>query len=233
MIKGDYFTFTPDDVIWLCKNKLSTQHRHLKLTSLNVAFSNAHHIYLNGQTHSNQFSSLCSSGTREIQSDDLLIQNKPQNFICILTGLIHKKYLDIFKLSWQNGSEELFMWYLGGIGEEIVYTYDKLVALRDGQHNWQIINDKGVLINFRNDSLVRANQLFNIYKILIYKYSDILPKLNYSFEMKLSKILLKLIGIKSLSKVYQMRHIGKFSILILLNYFLIWKIYKKIQKKFQ
>jgi len=228
-VSGEYFTFTPDDDVWIDKYKLEKQVKILNESNLNCCFSNALHIFQNGLKHDNQFSSKYSKYSNEciqIPSTDLLLTIKPEHFLCILTALIRVSYLDLFIKSWEFGSEEMFMWYIGGKGEKICFCYDQTVAIRDGEHNWQINDEKGNLINYKKNTERRSKQVFDKYQYLINNHKNSLILFNHLTERKIATILIKLIGFSSIKYINKFNNLKLFDKLYLIVYLLISLIYR-------
>jgi hypothetical protein len=115
-VNGEYFTFTPDDDIWIDPKKLEKQVLFLQSNnSIDCCFSNALHIHHDGTKHKNQFhSDYSKQNTCEIiyPISLQLDQKQPPEFVCILTGMMRYTMLNIFTESWKYGCEEYFMWYL-------------------------------------------------------------------------------------------------------------------------
>lgn len=196
-VTGKYFTFTPDDDVWIESTKLENQVALLsKYPKLNVCFSNVRHINYNGTIHSHQFKSkvMHKHPCEIVDSKSLLLTEKNRDFVNILTAVMRVEILDIFKESWKYGSEEYFMWYLGGTGQKIGFCYKSTVAHRDGEHNWDISDGDGNLVNYRCNAKVRANQLINIYAGLVKTHGGQLSEFNYETEKVLCQIVIDLIG---------------------------------------
>jgi glycosyltransferase involved in cell wall biosynthesis len=194
---GEFFTFTPDDDVWIDHKKLESQiNLLLEFPRIQVCFSNVLHINYDGSKHETQFKlkQIISSPCEVIGSTSLLLTNNDRYFINILTAVMRVELLDVFRESWKFGSEEYFMWYIGGTGQNIGFCYAQTVAHRDGEHNWDIADGKGNLVNYRNNSVSRAKQIANIYTALINKYNNELKYFNNKTEKVIFKILINLIG---------------------------------------
>lgn len=200
-VRGEFFTFTPDDDIWIDDKKLEKQVNLLSVNSeVKCCFSNAYHIQLDGSEHIYQFKTLRGNTCKIIDSKDLLLTCVPEHFVCILTGCIKSEYLDIFKKSWEFGSEEYFMWFIGGTGQKIGFCYENLIAIRDGEHNWEISSeDNKTLINYKHNNNRRANQIIDIYMHLTEHYQRELIYFSKDIEVKVIKILIRLIGFQTLN----------------------------------
>ena len=199
-VKGEYFTFTPDDDVWLCKNKLEKQVNLLEAhANVSICFSNLTHINFDGSSHPIQFKLLeeNSDECNIIESDSLLLTNKDRYFVNILTALIRREQLEQFKKSWRFGSEEHFMWHTGGTGQKIGFCREKFVAHRDGEHNWDVPDGKGGLINYRNNVKKRANMIAAIYSDLMLQHRDELIKFDKETNIEIAKIIIRLIGFEA------------------------------------
>ena len=196
-VSGDFFTFTPDDDLWIDTEKLKKQVELLyKFPKISICFSNVLHINYDGSQHKQQFKlkKIISNPCEIIDSTSLLLTKNEKYFINILTAVMRTEILDLFRDSWNFGSEEYFMWYIGATGQDIGFCYDATVAHRDGEHNWDIADGKGSLVNYRNNAAVRAKQLVNIYTTLIEKYNSNLKFFNKDTEKFIFDILINLIG---------------------------------------
>lgn len=196
-VNGEYLTFTPDDDIWIDKNKLQKQIDFFtKNQNIHTCFSNALHIYNDGTVHKSQFHSDYSKlGTCDvIKPESLQLSSKqPPQFVCILTAMMRtEKTLSIFQESWKYGSEEYFMWYLGGTDTQIGFCYDQLIAIRDGDHNWQVVSDNGELINYRQNDDRRFLQILAIWENLLKNYSSSLKEFDKNTQKYIFKLLIKL-----------------------------------------
>lgn len=213
-VRGAYFTFTPDDDIWLSKEKLKTQVSILEASkNIEICFSNISHINYDGTLHKRQFRlfepSSCACDV--ITSDSLLLTNKDPYFINILTAVIRTEMLGLFRESWSFGSEEYFMWYLGGIGAKLGFCREKMVAHRDGEHNWDVPDGKGGLVNYRNDAKKRAEMLAAIYLNLICKHGDKLIRFNGETDLVVARIILGHVGFDLFHYRNLVRRIGYFN----------------------
>jgi glycosyltransferase involved in cell wall biosynthesis len=221
---GEFFTFTPDDDIWIDPKKLEKQVSFLKNNGIiDCCFSNALHIHNDGTKHKNQFGSDYSKeNTCEvIDPVSLQINNKhtPQ-FVCILTGLMRFTELGIFRESWKYGCEEYYMWYLGGSNTKIGFCYDKLVAIRDGDHNWQVTDEKGQLTNYKNNDARRAQQIIDIWRNLLKTYPDTLVMFNKTTERFVFKILVGLLGKEAFKYTSLFKKLKKIDFIYLHTYYL-------------
>ncbi|MCK5535969.1 MAG: glycosyltransferase family 2 protein [Bacteroidales bacterium] len=197
LITGKYFTFTPDDDIWIDPQKLEKQISLLENNEyINCCFSNVKHIHQNGTLHPEQFiyKNNNKMGCDIINSTSLLLTGKPTEFVCILTGVIRSSMLELFRESWRYGSEEYFMWYIGGTGQQIGFCYENLISIRDGEHNWQISDSTGGLVNYKFNQKRRASQLIDKYVNLVENHSSTLKYFGVNTEIVVFKLLIKLIG---------------------------------------
>jgi len=199
-VTGKFFTFTPDDDIWIDSEKLEKQVRLLcKFPAITCCFSNVLHVNYDGSKHDYQFKSkiIVSESCEIVGSSSLLLTNSNRYFVNILTAVIRVELLSLFKESWKFGSEEYFMWYLGGIGQDIGFCYDAMVAHRDGDHCWEIADGKGSLVNYRNNAERRSKQMVEIYSNLIKLHKEQLKCFNIETEKVIFTILIGLIGFQA------------------------------------
>ena len=160
--RGIYVTFTPDDDYWLTVRKLESQVGLMKEGNLDAAFSEALHF----RTLSELPSSV--EWERAFGPTPRLSEVSPQDFVppprrgrpflSILTALVARRNVDSLIRSWQFGSEERFMWSLARPDARSGFDQRPLVAIRDGEHNWEIRTERG-LINYRHDDELRISNL--------------------------------------------------------------------------
>jgi hypothetical protein len=163
MARGEYVTFTPDDDIWISPEKLAWQIASMEEHGLAVAFSDAVHFLSPGDLEMpriyRQLGPQKMPQDLEIVPNDVLIPGRaqPGQFLSILTALIHRRLLEEFRRSWSFGSEELFMWRLGFAARKARLGFDRrpLVAIRDGDHNWEVSTPQG-LVNYRRSNSLRV-----------------------------------------------------------------------------
>ena len=72
LVSGDFFSFTPDDDVWIDKYKLEKQVNILNKTNLDCCFSNTLHIFQNGSRHDKQFKTKYNNKCVQMSSKDLL-----------------------------------------------------------------------------------------------------------------------------------------------------------------
>jgi glycosyltransferase involved in cell wall biosynthesis len=199
-VSGDFFTFTPDDDLWIDKDKLAKQIKFLnEFPEIPICFSNVVHINYDGSKHNQQFKlkPKASNSCEIIDSSSLLLTNKNRYFINILTAVMREELLNIFRESWIFGSEEYFMWYLGGTGQKLGFCYTATVAHRDGEHSWDIADGKGNLVNYRNNAEIRAKQVVSIYSSLVNRYNEDLKLFSIETEKVIFHIIVNMIGKKA------------------------------------
>ncbi len=160
--RGRLVTFTPDDDLWIADDKLSRQVTAMDSFAAAAAFSSFLHIQADGQPHPIQFPNppITQPEVIPIPSQELIPgQGSGRWTIGILTCMLSRDVLPVFVESWNFGSEELFMWWLGLSGQVVVFDTRPLVALRDYEHLWEVLDDTGRIRNFRTDPVLRGNNL--------------------------------------------------------------------------
>jgi len=181
-IRGTYFTFTPDDDVWIDVKKLEKQVQILDMNpDINIVYTNAESIDYEGKIldpfdsiyHSEEgkrFERLCSS--------ELLPGNQTKYFLNILTPLIRvDPLLDVFVQSWYFNSEEYFCFYLSATKQEIGFVYDKTVSLREAEHYRTAIED-GIVVDWGKRKDLRIRQIIAIYTTL----TNLFPKTKERLE---------------------------------------------------
>lgn len=167
-VSGEYLTFTPDDDVWIDKDKLKKQISFLNEHSdIDIVFSNAISIDYDGKELS-EFSSIYSGSKpfEILDATELLPGNNTVYFLNILTSVLRtKKLINIFKESWRFESEEYMCYYIASIDKKIGFIYDKTVALREAEHYRTAIED-GKVVDWKNRKDIRIRQMFNIYNTL-------------------------------------------------------------------
>ena len=163
--RGSYVTFTPDDDYWLTVSKLESQVSLMKDGHLDVAFSEALHFRTLSELPSSVEWDRAFGPTPRISEvaprDFVPPPRRGRPFLSILTALVARRNVDGLIRSWQFGSEERFMWSLARPDARSVLDERPLVAIRDGEHNWEIVTERG-LINYRHDNEVRISNLIKM-----------------------------------------------------------------------
>lgn len=176
MVKGEFFTFTPDDDVWIEPQKLEKQVGFLiEHSEIGIVYSNASSIDYDGNTL-DEFHSVYNSPSQNtfevLSSTELLPGHKTDYFLNILTPVIRTvKLLDIFKQSWSFESEEYFCYYLSASDQKIGFLYNKTVALREAEHHRTAVED-GKVIDWTNRKDIRIRQILAIYTTLTYLYPE-------------------------------------------------------------
>jgi glycosyltransferase involved in cell wall biosynthesis len=175
LIQGDFFTFTPDDDLWIDLQKLEKQVGFLQANhEINIVYSNASSIDYIGNELAD-FDSLYKSqrGVIDIlNSTELLPGHQTDYFLNILTAVIRPSMLlEIFKQSWNFESEEYFCYYLSASDQKIGFLYDKTVALREAEHYRTAIED-GKVVDLKKRKDIRIRQILAIYTTLLYLYPE-------------------------------------------------------------
>jgi glycosyltransferase involved in cell wall biosynthesis len=167
-VSGEYLTFTPDDDIWIDKDKLKKKISFLSENSnIDIVYSNAISIDYNGKELA-EFSSIYSGSKafEILDATELLPGNHTAYFLNILTPVLRtQKLINIFKESWRFESEEYMCYYIASVGEKIGFIYDKTVALREAEHHRTAIED-GKVVDWKKRKDIRIRQMFNIYNTL-------------------------------------------------------------------
>ena len=180
MVDGEYMTFTPDDDLWIDKNKLQMQIDFLQANpEINIVYSNATSISKEG-TPLSDFDSVYGSdeSAEAISGENLLPGYRTGYFLNIATAMLRvKPLLNILRESYHFGSEEYFCYYIAAVGQNIGFIYKKLIALRDAEH-FRVVSDGGKLIDWKKKRRYRIKQIFSIYNTLIYFHPESAKKLS-------------------------------------------------------
>jgi len=169
-VNGEYLTFTPDDDIWIDKDKLKKQVEFLEENiNINIVYSNAKSIDYNGDVLG-EFSSIYKDNQENnfilLDATELLPGNQTNYFLNILTPILRtEKLIEVFKESWRFESEEYMCYYIASVNEKIGFIYDKTVALREAEHYRTAIED-GKVVDWKKRKDIRIRQMFNIYGTL-------------------------------------------------------------------
>ncbi len=169
-VNGEFLTFTPDDDIWIDKNKLEKQVEFLNVNkTINIVYSNAKSIDYDGN-ELEKFSSIYENNDKNcsilLNATELLPGHPTNYFLNILTPILRTENLiDVFKESWRFESEEYMCYYIASVNEKIGFIYDRTVALREAEHYRTAIED-GKVVDWKNRKDIRIRQMFNIYGTL-------------------------------------------------------------------
>lgn len=168
-VTGAYFTFTPDDDVWIDQEKLQKQVDALKENQdIDIIYSNAQSMDYTGNVLE-PFASRYNdegNGITVLCSSELLPGVQTQYFLNILTPVIRaSELLEIFKESWHFDSEEYFCYYLSATNRKIGFLSDITVALREGEHYRTTIED-GKVVDWKKRKDIRIRQIFGIYTTL-------------------------------------------------------------------
>jgi len=178
-VSGEYLTFTPDDDVWIDKDKLKKQVSFLdEHRDINIVYSNAISIDYDGEELS-EFSSIYggSKSFEILDAVELLPGYSTEYFLNILTPIIRTENLiEIFKESWRFESEEYMCYYISSVDKKIGFIYDKTVALREAEHHRTAIED-GKVVDWKKRKDIRIRQMFNIYNTLTTLYPESKEKL--------------------------------------------------------
>jgi glycosyltransferase involved in cell wall biosynthesis len=183
-INGEFLTFTPDDDIWIDKNKLQKQVEFLDNNQeTNIIYSNAKSIDYNGN-ELDEFSSVYKNEQNRssilLDATELLPGNQTNYFLNILTPVLRsEKLIEVFKESWRFESEEYMCYYIASIDKKIGFIYDKTVALREAEHYRTAVED-GKIVDWKKRKDIRIRQMFNIYNTLTTLHPESKEKLETS-----------------------------------------------------
>ncbi|MDA9364728.1 glycosyltransferase family 2 protein [Flavobacteriaceae bacterium] len=175
-VQGKFFTFTPDDDIWIDSKKLEKQVNILEENpEINIVYSNAESISQEGKPLL-EFGSVYPSSKESffeiINSIELLPGQQTEYFLNILTPILRTdKLLTVFKQSWYFDSEEFFCYYLSASSQKMGFLYDKTVALREGEHHRTTV-ENGNIVDWKKRKDIRIRQILSIYSSLIYLYPE-------------------------------------------------------------
>jgi len=181
---GEYLTFTPDDDIWIDKDKLQKQVKFLeKHQDINIVYSNAKSIDYNGN-ELDEFSSIYqdreNNNSIVLSATELLPGVQTKYFLNILTPVLRtKELIDVFKESWRFESEEYMCYYIASVNENVGFIYDKTVALREAEHYRTAVED-GKIVDWKKRKDIRIRQMFNIYNTLTTLHPESKEKLETS-----------------------------------------------------
>ena len=167
-VSGEYFTFTPDDDIWIDKHKLEQQIDILqKHTDVDIVYSNARSIDYHGQgldVFASKYQN--KNGYELIPATELLPGNNTEYFLNILTPVLRtESLLPIFKESFAFESEEYLCYFIASTNKKIGFLYDATVALREAEHHRTALED-GKIVDWKKRKDIRIRQMFNIYNTL-------------------------------------------------------------------
>lgn len=167
-VTGEYFTFTPDDDIWIDEYKLEKQIDILcEHLDVDIVYSNAKSIDYHGR-ELDDFSSRYQneSGWKLISATELLPGNSTDYFLNILTPVLRtESLLEIFKESFSFESEEYLCYFISSTKSNIAFLYDQTVALREAEHYRTALED-GEIVDWKKRKDIRVRQIFNIYNTL-------------------------------------------------------------------
>lgn len=168
-VSGEYFTFTPDDDIWIDECKLEKQINILSGNQdVDIIYSNAKSIDYHGR-ELDDFSSKHQNetGWELISATELLPGNETDYFLNILTPVLRTEpLLHIFKESFSFESEEYLCYFIASTKSKIAFLFDQTVALREAEHHRTAFED-GIIVDWKKRKDIRIRQIFNIYNTLI------------------------------------------------------------------
>ena len=166
-VSGEFLTFTPDDDVWVDKDKLNKQVYFLSQNkSINLVYTNAMSIDYDGNQLDNFASVYLEKDSDILNAEELLPGNSTKYFLNILTPIIRtESMIPIFRESWSFESEEYFCYYIASTQNHIGFLYDCTVALREAEHYRTAIED-GDIVDWSKRKDIRIRQMFNIYNTL-------------------------------------------------------------------
>lgn len=169
LVTGEFFTFTPDDDVWIDKRKLEKQVDILrKHQNVDIVYSNAVSIDYNGR-ELDPFASKYrqQSGYEIIDASELLPGRNSEYFLNILTPLLRtQSLLSVFYESFAFESEEYLCYYVGAVNQKIAFLFDQTVALREADHHRTALED-GRIVDWKKRQDIRIRQVFGIYNSLV------------------------------------------------------------------
>jgi glycosyltransferase involved in cell wall biosynthesis len=181
-VKSEYFTFTPDDDIWIDRDKLKKQIEILRSRpDVNIAYSNAKSVNYTGH-ELEEFSSKHNgeAGYEILSAEELLPGKNTEYFLNILTPVLRTEpLLPIFIESFAFESEEYLCFYIAATNSKIAFLYDQTVALREAEHHRTALED-GIIVDWKKRKDIRIRQIFNIYNTLINLHPETRGKLETS-----------------------------------------------------
>lgn len=166
-VSGEFLTFTPDDDVWVDKDKLNKQVYFLSQNkSINLVYTNAMSIDYDGNQLDNFASVYLDKDYDVLNAEELLPGNSTKYFLNILTPIIRTELMiPIFRESWYFESEEYFCYYIASTQKSIGFLYDCTVALREAEHYRTAIED-GNIVQWDKRKDIRIRQMFNLYNTL-------------------------------------------------------------------
>jgi glycosyltransferase involved in cell wall biosynthesis len=182
MVTGEFMTYTPDDDLWIDKDKLKKQIELLnEHQGINIVYSNTERIDDDGKILERIPSVYTEDKEYDILPADHLLPGYSQEYwLNIMTVLLRTdKFLNLTKESFKFNSEEYMCWYVGATEKNIGLLYGKLVAIRDGakgHYRPMVINGK--FHDWEEEPRLRIGMLFDIYDTLIKRYPETVKKLS-------------------------------------------------------
>ncbi|RME56269.1 glycosyltransferase family 2 protein [Candidatus Parcubacteria bacterium] len=164
LVTGEFFTFTPDDDVWIDAEKLEKQIGILnRQKTINIVFSNAISIDYGGERLSD-FSTLYEAPAGSLlPAGELLPGAQTQYFLNILTAVLRTEVLlPIFMESFRFESEEYLCYYIAATDQYIGFVPSQLVALREAEHYRTAIED-GNVVDWKERKDIRIRQVLGIY----------------------------------------------------------------------
>lgn len=225
---GEYFTFTADDDVWIDIHKLELQVAFMEMNrKINASFSGATEIKRDGTYNDTIYKCEGALNFKVIASSDLKLGHAANRFVNVLTGLFRSCPLkQVFLKSWQLGSEEYGMWYIGYTNTSIGYSAKKMVGIRESDHLWEISDKAGGLINYSHDNEFSALRTIRNYVCLKQDYPEI--RIDSTGRCFLAKYIIGLGGIRIVYKTNYITLFAPYSIGLLIH-----SLYKTIVYRFR
>ncbi len=175
-VSGEFFTFTPDDDVWIDSDKLRSQVSFLERNrNIDIVYSNAKSIDYDGsalEKFASKYQSENGDLFQILSCKELLPGSQTEYFLNILTPVMRvKPLLKIFHQSWYFESEEYFCYYLASKGDVMGFYLVETVALREAEHYRTALEDSKI-VDWKKRKDLRIKQIFAIYTSLVYFFPE-------------------------------------------------------------
>ena len=181
LVTGEFFTFTPDDDIWIEPLKLEKQIKLLNQhPHVNIVYSNAISIDYSGKRLKDFSTINADPPANLLVADELLPGAQTQYFLNILTAVLRTEtLLTIFKESFSFESEEYLCYYIAATNSHIGFISKPMVALREAEHYRTALED-GKIVDWKERKDVRIRQVLALYGALTNLHQETKRKLETS-----------------------------------------------------
>lgn len=178
LVTGEFFSFTPDDDVWIDTEKLEKQIGILnQQNEIDIVYSNAISIDYEGNQLPDFSSVDCDPDGYRLSAEELLPGKQTRYFLNILTTLLRsEKMLSIFQESFRFESEEYLCYYTAAASKYIGFTASPLVALREAEH-YRTATEDGKIVDWKKRKDIRIRQVFGIYAALTSLHPETKDKL--------------------------------------------------------